>query len=416
MATRLPRGIQLVQRRAADGSMSIRYRVRTDRKGVRSNRYFDDVKLAKEYLSVMKMTDEEREVSDLNDEVMATIKQMELDKLHFDKAIDNYREHVVDYIVPDTELKKRRKSSLNSFLKTISSTVIARPINYVDFGSHGREVIIRKEAFGMLPLEELNNHHIDAYISARRDAGRKKGTVERELTVISEVIEKARAKIPGLSHINNPTWQYDKDIWDTFTEERATRKVNERLSTEEVDKILEALKEYKNPDFRYICELSLATAMRRSEIILLRPDHVKGNQIILKKTKSGKGGRPVFLTNEALEIIRKLEVKENGRYFDYTISGFEGSFYKFIRERLQMPDVSFHRFRKEAFSRFFERLGNGSTTFLAQFLGVRNVAKFAELHAPKTVENLDTEENILKSGGHKNVQTTVEHYLVLNKK
>lgn len=416
MATKLPRGIQLVQRRTAEGALSIRYRVRSDRKGVKVNRYFDDLKMAKEYLSFVKMTDEEKEASDMNAEVIDTIKKMELDVLHFDRAIEVYKELKVDPLDATAELVKRRKSNLNSFLKTISQTRISRVVDYVDFGASGRQSIVRDEAFGMLPLEALNNHHINAYIEARRDAGRKKSTIERELTTVSKIIENARNRIPGLSALHNPTWQYDRDIWASFTDERSTTKEKKRLTVEQADTILDALKEYKNPDFRYICELALATAMRRSEIVLLRPDAVDNNNINLLKTKSGKKGRPVFLTDEALEIINKLTVKENGRYFDYTISGFEGSFYKFMNDKLKMPDVTFHRFRKESISRFYERLGTGSTTFLAQFLGIRNVANFEERHAPRTIENLDTEANILKSGGHANVQTTVDHYLVLNKK
>jgi integrase len=149
--------------------------------------------------------------------------------------------------------------------------------------------------------------------------------------------------------------------------------------------------------------MSLLTACRRSEIVNLEWSQIKENYIQLIHTKSGRP-RKVYLTLQAKELLKTIEKKQE-RLFTYTLAGFDGSFVKFMKNN-NLSHIHFHDFRRESISRFIEQIGSDNSILITEILGFANVKRFEENHITNSSVSISTEEDLLKSIGHSNKQTT----------
>lgn len=416
----LPRGIQLVQwKNTTDGSVSMRYRVRIKRQDLKADNLYTDLAEAVQFLALTKTKSgremlsrhEETAKQDAlvkeEEEMFETIQAMGLDKYHFIQSINLYKQGVIEALPDTLELDRRKKDNLLSFLRTIERTNIEHVVSRHDFGSLGVHKETETRPLSMVPFLELTPYHVNNYIKTRLIEGKKKSTVSREISIISQIIEHQRAEDDEYANFINPVLHHNKKLLAN-----QQRKKRIRLTAEENEKIFEGLRNYSNPQMRQICEIALATACRRSEIITLRWDMVKDTHLALERTKSGEA-RNVYLTDEAKAVLNEVERRDGEPriFWSYgSIGGFEGSFTKLMRDTLKLPHITFHVFRKEAFSRFFDAMSDGTTTVLAQFLGVKSVRKFEELHAPKVPKGLSTEKDIQTSGGHASSEVGNRHY------
>ena len=321
-----------------------------------------------------------------------------------------YQEEVVDSISLSTEQAKRKKSNLSSFLKTIRETEIDR-IVYADkpLQHEKANILKRKKIFGEIYIEDFTEYDVNQYIVARLELGKKSSTVSREISILSQIFEHCKHSNPHFKGIVNPVILRNKKLLSG----RKDKKPKKRLTESDKLKLFKVIDSYANPDLKNICLLSLATAMRRSEIVNLKWGQVHNTYIHLPSTKSTS--RDVHLTEEAKELLNALpRGSDSSKVFPSysTVAGFEGSFSKLMRSS-SLSHITFHQFRKEAFSMFYEQLGAGNATVICSFLGVRNLRKFIELHKPRA-SNLDSEEKILQSGGHTNGQLQLDHYLTIN--
>lgn len=415
--SRLPRGIHIVKWKNSSGETSIRYRVRTQVNGVKENRLFTTFEEAKEFLLLFKsklgrekiysLTEEERKQSELYKDILTNPT--------LGMLIDKY---VEDYfpISPTEEHNTRRyKGSIRSFYKTIKQTKIPAPTPLGEVYIFEKYLQAPEKQIANIKPEEFTLKCIDDYIRARRKKGIKGISIERELTHFSNFF-KALKRTQQYKSISNFAVEFDRTLLNSYKKEDNKAKQRKKAMTpEELENYLSLLDKAENPDLKLIVVLSLATAMRRSEIVDLKWEQVdfEDNIIYLPTTKGGYA-REVVLTNEAKEILlhkKEHSPNQTGKVFSYkTYSGFAAS-YRNICERFDI-NVNFHRLRAEAFTRFFNALGsNGSDTMLAKFLGIRNVSKFIQSHKPKTY-SLDTEQDIIKSGGHKSTQITYNNYLL----
>ena len=416
----LPRGIQLVKwTNATDGSVSMRYRVRVQRKDFKADNLYTEVSEALQFLTLTKSP---RGRSILINDIKAQANKEEEEKRKKDKedfellintrlmanAVDSYKTVVIDPMPEEEELDRRNKGNRLSFLSTILKTDIEKVLE-ADRGGIFRQESFKtqKTKFGLIPVDQLTSFDINAYITARLKAGRTKSSVSREVSIISQVIENERAIFPVFAEKPNPALVYNRNLLKNRTVKKKIR-----ITKEEQEKIFEALDEYPNPQMKQVVELALATACRRSELITLRWDMVKDTHIALERTKSGEP-RNVYLTDEAKETLKSIERKDHEPrlFWSYSsIAGFEGSFSKLMKDKLKINHITFHTFRKEAFSRFFDNIGDENTSILAQFLGVKSVRKFEELHAPKIPKDLKSVRSIKQSGGHSDGDITNKHY------
>ena len=72
------------------------------------------------------------------------------------------------------------------------------------------------------------------------------------------------------------------------------------LSDQEIDKLLKGNR--ASPQMRFVIELALETAMRRSEIAAIKAEHWKGNVLKIPAAKSG--ARTIPLTPRAQQLLR----------------------------------------------------------------------------------------------------------------
>lgn len=430
MAVAIPRGVQVVKRTNAKGQQTIRYRVRVKRSGGSVNQYFDEVQEAIEFLKTAKQSPAQAALSLIESESQAdkerdyaiALAALNAQQATFDNLIQVYEAEVIEKMPDETELERRNKANRVSFIKTIRKTVIRKTIEIIDGGSHGRSSIKEDVRFADIPPEKVTRYDINAYIAARKNDGIRVSSISREIGIISKIFQECM-KDEAWSEIQNPVKDYNKDLLREGVAHKdgkgnvvKPKKKKIRLESHELTKLLQELDKYQNPEMKLICEIAISSAMRRSEIIYLTWGQIFDGYIYLPKTKNG-GDRKVFLTPDSKAVLAKMNRGEpDERIFKTysTIAGFEGSFYKFMHSpQVKLPHITFHVFRKEAFSRFFEKLGGGSAAILAELLGVKHVDKFKNTYGNTVPKDFNTEEGILQNVGHSNLQVGVDHYLVL---
>lgn len=193
-------------------------------------------------------------------------------------------------------------------------------------------------------LASLRSSDMASYRDAELKAGKSTATVRLDLAVISHLYTVA-AKDWGIEGLTNPC--------------RAIRmpkgsKQRERRPTGEELKSIYKLAADMNPELPIIIELAVETAMRRSELVMLRKDQVRGKVAFLEDTKNGER-RSVPLSSRALALLEGLPTPiAGGRYFHLkadTISNY----FPLVCEKAGITDLRLHDLRHEATSRLFER-------------------------------------------------------------
>ena len=423
---KLPRGVQKVTRTLKDGSKVIRFRVQISRKPFKADRLFDSADEAIEFLNAAKSVTGQNQIKLLEEqqkkeqEIIADFLQNPTFNTYIDSYITTYidpKYSNYDPSTPEGKFRLRNWKNIRSFYKTIKNTEIPkRPSEEKAFAIAA--VILQntqeKQAFGKFKPIEITEYEINEYIKQRLAKGMKPISIQREITHISNVFKKLKHLDPNLKSLRNPCLDYDKDLLRDHGP--LITKKEFRLSDEDRQKLFAALDEYSNPELAKIVKLSLLTAMRRSEIVLLTWDQVHENYIHLKRTKSGKD-RIVYLIPEAKELLKTIPKREgNPRLFEYTVLGFQGSFDKFL-ENKKLQHIKFHGFRKESISNFIEEIGAGNSLLIAEFIGMASVKKLQENYISKEIrpESITSQEEALKSFGHSNPQTTQGHYFSLRK-
>jgi integrase len=99
--------------------------------------------------------------------------------------------------------------------------------------------------------------------------------------------------------------------------------------------------------------LSIETAMRCSELTLLRREWIKGCVAYLPDTKNGTP-RAVPLSKRAIETIRGMTPRIDGKLFQYRPDAYTKGFIKACR-KAGIADLHTHDLRHESTSRLFEK-------------------------------------------------------------
>jgi integrase len=140
-----------------------------------------------------------------------------------------------------------------------------------------------------------------------------------------------------------------------------------------------------NQEMQSFIILAIETAMRRSEIVALKRNWIKGNVAYLPDTKNSTA-RQVPLSNRALKAIEEMPVKENDSIFSFLPSTYSKSFLRICR-KVGIEGLTEHDLRHEACSRLFEKgldlmqvkavSGHKSTQMLARYthLNANDIAK-----------------------------------------
>lgn len=193
-------------------------------------------------------------------------------------------------------------------------------------------------------LASVRSSDMAAYRDAELKAGKSTATVRLDLAIISHLYTVA-AKDWGIEGLTNPC--------------RAIRmpkgsKQRERRPTSDELKVIYALAADMNPELPVIIELAVETAMRRSELVMLRKDQLRGKVAYLEDSKNGER-RSVPLSSRALALLEGLPTPiAGGRYFHlktHTVSNY----FPLVCEKAGIADLRLHDLRHEATSRLFER-------------------------------------------------------------
>lgn len=193
-------------------------------------------------------------------------------------------------------------------------------------------------------LASLRSSDMAAYRDAELKAGKSTATVRLDLAVISHLYTVA-AKDWGIEGLTNPC--------RAIRMPKGSKQRERRPTAEELKAIYKFAGEI-NPVLPVIFELAVETAMRRSELMMLRKDQVRGKVAYLEDTKNGER-RSVPLSSRALALLEELPTPiAGGRYFNLKLNTISNYFPR-VCEKAQIVDLRLHDLRHEATSRLFER-------------------------------------------------------------
>jgi integrase len=254
-----------------------------------------------------------------------------------------------------------------------STTFYALLVRYLkDVAPTKRGAEIEALRIKTLMRDEITQHKLSAltplvladWRDRRLAAGCSGGTVNRELNIVSAVLNWARREL--MIVVDNPV--------ACIRRPPPSKARDRRLESDEEARLMDALedqsgetirtdgKKYRhgtrNPWIRPIVELALETAMRRGELLSLAWDNIdlKRRTAHLPVTKNGEA-RTIPLSSRAIAILNDLPRSIDGRVFPVTANALKIAFERSVR-RAGIEDLHFHDLRHEATSRLAEKLPN----------------------------------------------------------
>ena len=244
----------------------------------------------------------------------------------------------------------------------------------------GKADYIRLKALARRPIAKLNMVSLTPQkIAKHRDERLKQiapATVIRELSYFSSIITYAR-KEWGIN-INNPV--------SLISKPKNPQGRSRILDATETNALFEALKPTGRRSIWMLPLVKLAyeTAMRRSELLGLRWEHIdfERRTIFLQLTKNGTS-RTVPLSTHAIQILTDMPRSLDGRVFPVTHEVVSQAFNR-ARRQAKVQDVRFHDLRHMAITRLAEKLPN--LIELSAVSGHKSLAMLKRYYHPKPSE------------------------------
>lgn len=147
--------------------------------------------------------------------------------------------------------------------------------------------------FTKMPLSQLSSFEIEKYKKHRKEAGAKPATINRELAVLSHLLNK----------VLEWGWLDNKPCKIKMLREDNARITY--LTVEQAERLLKAAKKDTNPQIYLFILIGLETAMRRSEILNIRIENIKPEQYSLYIPKAKAGARVQPITPRLAETLAK---------------------------------------------------------------------------------------------------------------
>lgn len=191
-------------------------------------------------------------------------------------------------------------------------------------------------------LATLRSSDLAAWRDARIKEGKAGNTVRLNLAIISHLYTIAM-KEWGIQGIINPC--------ASLRLPKPGKARDRRPTSAELKAVIEAAEKHHR-ELPIIIQLAVETAMRRSELINLRRDQIRGKVAYLEDTKNGER-RSVPLSQKARDLIATLPSRIDGRLFEMIPNAVSNTFPKSCRDA-GVKDLTFHDLRHEATSRLFE--------------------------------------------------------------
>lgn len=255
----------------------------------------------------------------------------------------------------EVEMQKGSYTNLILAERTTFAEIIERYIvEVLPTMRGGKADFIRLKALARRPIAKLNMVALTPQkIAQHRDERLKEiapATVIRELSYFSSIITYAR-KEWGIN-INNPV--------ALVVRPKNPQGRSRILDTLETNALFEALRPTGRRSIWMLplVRLALETAMRRSELLGLRWEHVdlRRRTIFLQLTKNGTS-RTVPLSTHAIQILTEIPRNIDGRVFPVTHEVVSQAFNR-ARKQAGVKDIRFHDLRHMAITRLAEKLPN----------------------------------------------------------
>lgn len=228
-------------------------------------------------------------------------------------------------------------TALNKYLKEVS-----------DKKKGATQEAVRIKKWLKHPLAEKTLASIDSsdmaeYRDERLDDEVSTATVRLELAIISHLFTVA-AKEWRMAGLHNPC--------TGIRLPKGAKERDRRPTTIELKKIYAAAADI-HIEMPVIIELAADTAMRRSELVLLRREQIRGKVIYLEDSKNGDR-RSVPLSTRARELLKSLPARIDGQVFSLAPQ-LVTVYFRLACKTAGVVGLRYHDLRHEATSRLFER-------------------------------------------------------------
>jgi integrase len=147
--------------------------------------------------------------------------------------------------------------------------------------------------FGNQRLDAIASFTVDRFKKQRREGGTTNGTINRELATLSHLFSKATE------------WQWIKSRPCKITKLAESGGRIVALSDDQADALMRASIKDEEPDCWLFVAFGLNTAMRHSEILRSRFDHLDFDNLRLYVPQAKAGEREQPITPELADILRK---------------------------------------------------------------------------------------------------------------
>ena len=140
---------------------------------------------------------------------------------------------------------------------------------------------------------------------------------------------------------------------------------------------------YHQTTLRNIIEVAIETGMRRGEILGIKPEHIKGQTLLIPITKNGHP-RTIPLTKRALYLLESTNLP-------YSMSANAVRLaWDRLKKKGSIKDLHFHDLRHEAISRFFEKgLSIPEVALISGHKDVRMLFRYTHLKAKDVLIKLN---------------------------
>jgi len=202
--------------------------------------------------------------------------------------------------------------------------------------------ILLRQPFASYIMANVRSSDIASFRDMLLRKGRQPATVVHYLAILSHLFNTARREW-GMESISNPVELVKKP---TVRNSR-----NRRLEEGEEEMLLEACRNQGNVWLEPLVILAIETAMRKSELLNMRWEHVdfKKRGVHLPDTKNGES-RDVPLSSRAIKVLKSLPRSFSGQVLCTSSSATRKAFIK-ARKQAGLKNLRFHDSRHEATSR-----------------------------------------------------------------
>lgn len=213
-----------------------------------------------------------------------------------------------------------------------------------------------KKHFPGITLAKLNIDLILGFVDERLKTV-SSDAIRRELQLLSDCVDSATT-LWGLHIVANPVPNAKRVLFKLRRLKPGNRR-ERRLLVGELEKISGA-EHVKYTLINQVAVFAIETGLRRGELANARREHVDIARRVLHVPKSktdwatGRKGRIVPLSSEAIEILKSIPSRIDGSIFGMTAHSISQAFER-LCENQGIVDLRFHDLRHEAVSRWFEK-------------------------------------------------------------